>query len=130
MAANVSTEEQLLERHRLAWLGGEAAIAQGISARLCSAWLRSSRFRDVEALCLKTLELGPDVLTFAQLGRAKFVLGEVEDALRLYLAAHAICEETNNRPNCHQMERKFSYHSSVPIIRYYNHLFINIYRCL
>ena len=49
------TEEQLLEKHRLACLGGETAIAQGISARLCSVWLGSSRFRDVEALCLKTL---------------------------------------------------------------------------
>jgi len=91
------TEEQLLEIHRLALLGGVANIAQDVTGRLADAWTGVSRFREVRDLCLKTLALGrvPDTLVY--LARAKRVLGAVEEALRLYLEALKMYEEAGDR---------------------------------
>ena len=55
----MATEEQLLEIHRLAVLGGEPSIAQDISDKLAGHWLRVSRFRDVRVLVSPDLDAGP-----------------------------------------------------------------------
>ena len=91
------TEEQLLEIHRLALLGAETDIARDMTNTLADAWLGSSRFRDVEALCLRTLELENDASTLIYLGRAKLVLGDTGEAMKLHIAAQNIYEETNDR---------------------------------
>jgi tetratricopeptide (TPR) repeat protein len=91
------TEEQLLEIHRLALLGAEANIAREVTGQLAGSWLSLSRFREVRELCTKTLELGPDPDTFAHLARAKEVLGEVAEAMRLYHGALKMYEEVGDR---------------------------------
>jgi tetratricopeptide (TPR) repeat protein len=91
------TEEQLLEIHRLALLGAEADIARDVTGRLANSWLGLSCFREVRGLCTKTLELGPDSHTFARLARAKQVLGEVDEAIRLNLSALKMHEEVGDR---------------------------------
>ena len=91
------TEEQLQEVHRLAILGGEADIAQDMTGRLAGAWLGFSRFQDVKDLCLKTLELEHDASTLNHLAQAKEVLGEVDEARRLYLDAFKMYEEVGDR---------------------------------
>ena len=91
------TEEQLQEVHRLAILGGEADIAQDMTGRLAGAWLGFSRFQAVKDLCLKTLELEHDASTLNYLAAAKEVLGEVDEARRLYLDAFKMYEEVGDR---------------------------------
>ena len=91
MGVPLSTEEQLLEVHRLALLGAEADIARDVTGQLAGSWLAFSHFREVRELCTKTLELGPDP------GTAKQVLGEVDEAMRLYLSARKMCEEVGDR---------------------------------
>jgi tetratricopeptide (TPR) repeat protein len=95
--AKTTTEEQLLEVHRLALLGIAADIARDVTSQLARSWLGLSRFREVRELCTKTLELGPDPDTFVHLARAKRVLGEVDEAMRLYRDALKIYEEVGDR---------------------------------
>jgi tetratricopeptide (TPR) repeat protein len=91
------TEEQLLEIHRLAVLGRTAAIAQDVGTRLTGHWLGVSRFREVRALSLQTLSLGPHADTTVHLARAKHRLGEVQEALTLSLEALQLYEEAGDR---------------------------------
>ncbi len=91
------TEEQLLEIHRLALLGEEGEIAHDVHARLAGAWLGSSRFRDVAELGTKTLQFGGNPRTLNYLGRAKDMLGEREEALRLFLDAHKAYRSLGDR---------------------------------
>jgi hypothetical protein len=92
------TEEQLLEIHRLAVLGTEADIARDVTSQLVGSWLGLSCFREVRELCAKTLELGPDPDIFVHLARAKQVLGEVDEAIRINLGALKMYEEAGNQP--------------------------------
>src|SRR5262245_41582858 len=91
------TEEQLLEIHRLAVRGERAAIAQAVGLRLTNRWLGVSRFREVQALCLQTLALGPHANTTVSLARAKRILGEVQEALTLYQDALQQYEAAGDR---------------------------------
>ena len=91
------TEEQLLEIHRLALLGEEAEIAHDVGAKLAGSWLGSSRFRDVAELGTKTLQLGSNATTLNHLGRAKEVLGDRQEALRLFLDAHKAYRSLGDR---------------------------------
>jgi tetratricopeptide (TPR) repeat protein len=91
------TEEQLLEIHRLAVLGQSAAIARDVGTRLTGHWLGLSRFREVRALSLQTLSLGPHADTTGHLAQAKRVLGEVQEALTLYLDAFQMYEAVGDR---------------------------------
>jgi tetratricopeptide (TPR) repeat protein len=91
------TEEQLLAVHRLALLGAEADIGREITGLLAGSWLRVSRFREVRELCTKTLELEQDPHTLMCLARAKQVLGEVAEAMRLYHDALKMYEEVGDR---------------------------------
>jgi hypothetical protein len=91
------TEEQLLEIHRLAVLGGAAAIAHDVTVRLAGTWTGLSHFREVQALCLKTLELGHTPRTLSYLAKAKTVLGEVEEAMRLYCVVLNMFEDASDR---------------------------------
>jgi alkanesulfonate monooxygenase SsuD/methylene tetrahydromethanopterin reductase-like flavin-dependent oxidoreductase (luciferase family) len=93
----MATEEEFLEIHRLAMLGGEAEIARHVAGRLASTWLGLSRFRDVKDLCLETLEAGRDPDILNSLARARGVLGEVEEAMRVYLEAQKMYEEVGDR---------------------------------
>jgi tetratricopeptide (TPR) repeat protein len=81
------TEEQLQEIHRLAVLGDVAAIAQDVGPRLTGPWLATSRFREVRAVSLQTLALGPHARTLLDLAQAKHILGEVDDAVAHYRTA-------------------------------------------
>jgi tetratricopeptide (TPR) repeat protein len=91
------TEEQLRENHPLAVLGQSAAIAQDVGTRLTGHWLGVSRFREVRALSLQTLTLGPHAPTTVHLARAKHVLGEVQEALSLYREASQRYEAVGDR---------------------------------
>jgi tetratricopeptide (TPR) repeat protein len=91
------TEEQLLEIHRLAVPGQSAAIAHDVGTRLTGHWLGVSRFREVRALSLQTLSLGPHATTMVHLARAKRVLGEVQEALTLYHEALQLYEAGEDR---------------------------------
>ena len=91
------TEEQLREIHRLALLGGEAAIAQDVTSRLAGPWLRVSRFRAVRDLSRQTLQLGPTPITLTYLARDLRVLGDVHEALRLYGEALHMYDEAWDR---------------------------------
>ena len=68
-------------------LGGAADIAQDVTGRLADSWLGVSRFREVRDLCTRTLELGQAPATLNYLARAKQVLEDMEEVLRLFLAA-------------------------------------------
>jgi tetratricopeptide (TPR) repeat protein len=91
------TEEQLLEIHRLAVLGGASDIAQDVTGRLADSWLGVSRFREVRDLCTRTLKLGKSPATINRLARAKQVLGDMDEALQLYLDALKIYEDADDR---------------------------------
>jgi tetratricopeptide (TPR) repeat protein len=91
------TEEQLREIHRLAVLAQSAKIAQDVGTRLTGHWLGVSRFREVRALSLQTLSLGPHATTTVHLARAKHVLGEVQEALTLYRDALQLYEAVGDR---------------------------------
>jgi tetratricopeptide (TPR) repeat protein len=91
------TEEQLLGIHRLAVLGAEVDITREVTGQLTGSWLGLSRFREVRELCLKTLDLGQDPVTLVSLARARRVLGEVAEAMRLYHDALKMYEEVGDR---------------------------------
>jgi len=93
----VPTEEQLREIHRLALLGGEAAIAQDVTSRLAGPWLQVSRFRAVRDLSRQTLQLGATPTTLTYLARALRVLGDGHEALRLYREALHMYDEAGDR---------------------------------
>ncbi|MEU4163971.1 tetratricopeptide repeat protein [Actinoplanes sp. NPDC026670] len=75
------------EVHRLAVAGREADIAREVGNRLCTAWLRTARFADVEATATATLTLGPDTVAFYQRGGARFATGRPGPALEDYQLA-------------------------------------------
>ncbi len=91
------TEEQLQEIHRLAVRGEAIDIAQDVGIRLAASWLPVSRFREVRDLGLQTLTLGPHADTLRYLGQAKRNLGEVREALDLYIEALQRYEEVGDR---------------------------------
>jgi tetratricopeptide (TPR) repeat protein len=91
------TEEQWLEIHRLAVRGQSAAIAHEVGTRLTGSWLGVSRFREVRALSLQTLSLGLPAPTTVHLARAKYVLGERQEALTLYREALQLYEAVGDR---------------------------------
>jgi tetratricopeptide (TPR) repeat protein len=93
----VPTEEQLQEIHRLAVLGDVADIAQEVGPRLTGPWLATSRFREVRAMSLQTLALGPHAGTLVHLARAKHRLGEVKAALEHYRTALHLYTEVGDR---------------------------------
>src|SRR5262249_40384528 len=97
MLRRVLIEEQLLEIHRLALRGEVADIAQDVTHRLAGPWTGFSRFREVRALCTKTLALGPAPTTLIYLARATQVLGDVEEALRLYFEALKLYKDAGDR---------------------------------
>ncbi|MBB5866669.1 tetratricopeptide (TPR) repeat protein [Allocatelliglobosispora scoriae] len=84
----------LLEVHRLAVAGRDAAIARQVGGSVGRAWLRTSRFADVDTLATATLTLGPDAGAFydrggarASTGQPRLALGDFQEALTLYRAA-------------------------------------------
>ena len=82
--AESSTEEQLLEIHRLALLAGNVAIATEIGGRLASAWNQQNRYREAAELCRGTLAVAPTSAIYYNLAQSQMTLGEVNSALDHY----------------------------------------------
>jgi tetratricopeptide (TPR) repeat protein len=89
-----STEEQQVEIHRLAMLGGDGEIAVKMARRLSEQWVEKSRYRETASICRSTLELQIDVKLLGLQARAERNLGEVIAAKNLCLEALEICSET------------------------------------
>ena len=87
----------MVEVHRLAVAGGEADIAHAIDRTLNRQWRATSRFREVEQLAGKTLELGPDTYALDSLATAKQRLGDPWTARDLFLQALGLDRAANNR---------------------------------
>lgn len=73
---------------------GQAAIVHEVTAVFTSYLTDLSRFREVRALCLRVLELGPDPAVLCQLGCAEHTLGEV-DAAKQHLQEAIALGKTN-----------------------------------
>ena len=97
MGVIVANELQLLEVFRLAALGGESGIATEVSDRLSGSWLAVSRFRDVDDLTARTLELERSPTTLNRAGLAKKTLGDLRGALILYQEAVGLLEASGDR---------------------------------
>ena len=93
----MASELQLLEVFRLAALGGESGIATEVSDRLTGSWLRVSRFRDVDELTTRALELERSPTTLNRAGQAKRTLGDAGGALGLYEEAAQLYETNGDR---------------------------------
>ncbi|GET44214.1 tetratricopeptide repeat protein [Microseira wollei] len=89
--AESSTEEQLLEIHRLALLGKEGDIASEIGSILAGNWKNQSRFREASQLCKSTLEIVADYRVLHRLARSEQELGEIDPALNYYHQALELC---------------------------------------
>jgi tetratricopeptide (TPR) repeat protein len=85
------------EVHRLAVAGREADIAREVGNRLCTAWLRTARFADVEATATATLTLGPDTVASYHRGGARFATGRPGPALEDYQLALIRFRSAGNR---------------------------------
>ena len=97
MGVIVANELQLLEVFRLAALGGESGIATEVSDRLSGSWLAVSRFRDVDDLTARTLELERSPTTLNRAGQAKNTLGDLRGALILYQESVGLFEASGDR---------------------------------
>jgi tetratricopeptide (TPR) repeat protein len=78
-----STEEQQVEIHRLAMLGGDGEIAVEIAQILSNSWIDVSRYRAARTLCEETLALQKDSTVIYNLSRIYESLGELNQALTL-----------------------------------------------
>ncbi|WP_153009744.1 tetratricopeptide repeat protein, partial [Mastigocoleus testarum] len=86
-----STEEQLLEIHRLALLGKEKEIAGELASNLANNWCQKSRYRETVEFCKSTLEITKDYRVLKEMAYCELVLGEVEQALENYQQAKKLC---------------------------------------
>ncbi|MEH2356867.1 tetratricopeptide repeat protein [Nostoc sp.] len=93
--AEIYTEIQGLEIHRLALLGKDEKIAANIASSLAGHLLNQSRFRESVQLCQSTLELTPDYRVLNQIARSQAELGEVEQAQQYFQQALEFCLETD-----------------------------------
>ncbi|MEM7553958.1 MAG: tetratricopeptide repeat protein [Cyanobacteria bacterium P01_A01_bin.84] len=89
--AKSSTEEQLLEIHRLALLGKETEIAGNLASTIANIWTNQSRFREAVNLCKSTLEITEDYHILRGMGYCQKQLGEAEEALKNYQQAKTLC---------------------------------------
>ena len=88
-----STEEQVLEIHRLALLGRETEIAAKIASVLGNRWKNQSRFREAVKLCKSTLDITQDYRVLHSLARSEAELGDVELAEQHYQQALEHCPQ-------------------------------------
>jgi tetratricopeptide (TPR) repeat protein len=92
--AALPTEEQQLEIHRLAILGGDGEIAVKMAQELSDKWVEKSRYGETVIICRSTLDLQVDAKLLSLLARAQRNLGEVTAAKDSCLAALKICPKT------------------------------------
>ncbi|MGB3756124.1 MAG: CHAT domain-containing protein, partial [Rivularia sp. (in: cyanobacteria)] len=92
-----STEEQVLEIHRLALLGRETEIAAKIASVLGIRWINKSRFREAVKLCKSTLYITEDYRVLHQLARSEAVLGDVELANLHFQKALELCPSEEDK---------------------------------
>ena len=88
-----STEEQVLEIHRLALLGRETEIAAEFANFLGNRWKNQSRFREAVKLCQSTLDITKDYRVLHSLARSEAELGNVELAEQHYQQALELCPQ-------------------------------------
>ncbi len=91
--AESSTEEQMLEIHRLALLGDEKEIAVAINQSLANNWNRKSRFREVVNICKSTLSVTESYKVIHSLAMAEDDLGAMEDCIQHYQRALELCPD-------------------------------------
>lgn len=83
-----------LEIHRLAVLGKLQVIAAEIVAAIGWSWVHQSRYREVEQLCQRTLQLGDDHRILHLSAYVKQILGDTEKALIQCEKALTYCPTT------------------------------------
>jgi tetratricopeptide (TPR) repeat protein len=99
-----STEEKMLEIHRLALLGDEKEIAVTIAHSLAGNWRSKSRFREAIILCKNTLEVSRSSNVLNELAYCEQSLGNVGKAEEYY--QQAINEDSDGD----EYTKAFSFH--------------------
>jgi tetratricopeptide (TPR) repeat protein len=92
-----ANEEQQVEIHRLAMLGGDGDIAVKMSQRLSTSWIDVSRFRAARTLCEETLVLQKDGTIIYNLSKIYRTLGDLQKALDYAQQSLKIYREIGNR---------------------------------
>ena len=85
--AENKAEEQALEVHRLALIGGDEAIAVIVANEIAATWLVKSRFKEAINLCETTLEEFQHHVTLSRLAQAKSFVGKTKEAVSYYQQA-------------------------------------------
>jgi tetratricopeptide (TPR) repeat protein len=105
--APTSTEEQQVEIHRLAMLGGDGEIAVEMAWILSNSWIDVSRYREARTFCEETLALQEDSTVIHNLSRIYESLGELNQALTLSQQSIELYRVIGNRQgeasSLHQM---------------------------
>ncbi len=105
--ASSATEEQQVEIHRLAILGGDGEIAVKMAKRLSNGWIEISRYRAALTLCKETLALQEDSIIIHNLSIIYESLGELNQALILSQQSldllRAIGDRHGEAASLHQM---------------------------
>lgn len=92
-----SSEERLIEIHRLALVVKKEEIAVNIGTKLTIKWNNKSRFKEVKKMCEKTLLVIEDCRILHQLARSENQLGEVKSATEHYEQALDLCPLEDQR---------------------------------
>jgi tetratricopeptide (TPR) repeat protein len=104
--SETSTEEQMLEIHRLALRGKVENIAVEMAATLARCWRNKSRFREAVQLCKSTLEVSENYRVLHELAVSGKELGEVSQAQTFYQQALDNCpaeDETEKAAIIHNL---------------------------
>jgi tetratricopeptide (TPR) repeat protein len=107
--ATSATEEQQVEIHRLAILGGDGEIAVKMARRLSNRWIAVSRYRAARTLCEDTLAVQTDSRIIHNLSIIYHRLGDLKQALTLSQQSidldRAIGDDQGEAASLHQMSR-------------------------
>jgi tetratricopeptide (TPR) repeat protein len=107
--ATSATEEQQVEIHRLAILGGDGEIAVKMAQELSNRWIAVSRYRAARTLCEDTLAVQTDSRIIHNLSIIYHRLGDLKQALTLSQQSidldRAIGNRNGEAASLHQMSR-------------------------
>ena len=92
-----SSEEQILEIHRLALQGKEAEIAVSAAMSISDEWVNRSKLIAGVNLCKKTLDLFKDYRILHRLASFETELGEIENAARHFEEAVELCPQSDEK---------------------------------
>jgi tetratricopeptide (TPR) repeat protein len=95
--AETSREEQWLEIHRLAMLGGDDEIAVDMAVRLSNRWIDLSLFSAAQGICETTLALQQDGTLIHNLSRIYQTFGDMPKALDYCQRSIEIFREIGDR---------------------------------